>query len=63
MDTDKNLGAAIADKEDAIVECKRQLYDINTSLQLPMEEMEMLITKIQMELREVVHKYKNQKSC
>ena len=25
-DTDKNLGAAVADKTDVIVECKRQLY-------------------------------------
>ena len=27
-DTDKNLGAAIADKEDVINECKRQLFDV-----------------------------------
>ena len=27
-DTDKNLGAAISDKEDVVNECKRQLYDI-----------------------------------
>ena len=57
-DTDKNLGAAVADKEDVIVECKRQLYDINTYLKLSLEDMEMLIAKIQMELREVVNKYK-----
>ena len=29
-DTDKNLGAAISDKEDVVDECKRQLYDIAT---------------------------------
>ena len=29
-DTDKNLGAAIADKEDVVIECKRQLFDIKT---------------------------------
>ena len=62
-DTDKNLGAAVADKEDVIVECKRQLYDINTYLKLSLEEMEMLIAKIQMELCEVVNKYKKQKQC
>ena len=29
-DTDKNLGAAIAEKEDFVNECKRQLFDIKT---------------------------------
>ena len=62
-DTDKNLGAAIADKEEVISECKRQLFDINTYLKLSLEEMEMLIARIQMELREVVNKYKKQKMC
>ena len=27
-DTDKNLGAAISDKEDVVNECKRQLYHL-----------------------------------
>ena len=62
LDTDKNHGSAVADKEDVIVECKRQLFDINTYLKLSLEEMEMLIAKIQMELREVVNKYKKQKT-
>ena len=62
-DTDKNLGAAVADKEDVIIECKRQLFDINTYLKLSSEEMEMLIARIQMELREVVNKYKKHKIC
>ena len=62
-DTDKNLGAAVGDKEDVIVKCKRQLYNINTYLKLSLEEMEMSIAKFQMELREVVNKYKNKKSC
>ena len=48
-DTDKNLGAVVADKKDVIAECKRQLYDIKTYLKLSMEEMEILIAKIQME--------------
>ena len=61
-DTDKNLGAAISDKEDVIVECKRQLYDINTYLKLSLEDMEMLIAKIKMELCKVVNKYKNKKT-
>ena len=29
-DTDKNLGAISADKEDVILECRRQLYDVIT---------------------------------
>ena len=45
-DSDKNLGAVMADKEYVIEECKRQLYDINTYIKLSLEEMEMLITKI-----------------
>ena len=45
-DTDKNLEAAIADKEDVIFECKRQLFDINTRIKLSLEKMEMLISKI-----------------
>ena len=40
-----------------------RLFDINTYLKLSLEEMEMLIAKIQMKLREVVNKYKNQKVC
>ena len=62
-DNDKNLGAAVADKKDVIVECKRQLYDIKTYLKLSMEEMEILIAKIQMELQEVTNKYKKLKIC
>ena len=44
-DTDKNLGAAISDKEDVVNECKRQLYDIATYFKLSVEQMEMLIDK------------------
>ena len=59
--TDKNLEEAIADKADVIVECKRQQFDINTYRKLSLVEMEMLIAKIQMELQEVVYKFKNKK--
>ena len=55
-DSDKNLGAVMADKEDVIEECKRQLYDIKTYIKLSLEEMEMLIAKIKSELSEVVNK-------
>ena len=44
-DTDKNLGAAISDKEDVIDECKRQLYVIAMYFKLSLEQMEMLIAK------------------
>ena len=60
-DTDKNLGAAIADKEDVVNECKRQLYDIATYFKLSIEQMEMLIAKIQTNLEEVVNKHKIRK--
>ena len=39
-DTDKNLGAAIADKEDVIKEYKRQLFDVKTYLKLSVEQTE-----------------------
>ena len=39
------------------------MYDINTYLKLSMEEMEILIAKIQMELQEVTNKYKKLKIC
>ena len=55
-DSDKNLGAVMADKEDVVMECKRQLYDIFTYIQLSSEEMEMLIAKIKSELLEVVNR-------
>ena len=51
-DSDKNLGAVRADKADVITECKRQLYDVKTSL----EEMDILIAKIKAELLEVVNR-------
>ena len=60
-DSDKNLGAAVAEKEDVIKECCRQLYDINTYLKLSAAEAEMLIAKIKFELMDVVNKYVTKK--
>ena len=60
-DTDKNLQAAIADKEDVIKECKRQLFEVKTYIKLSVEQMEMLIAKIQTDLEEVIGKHKTQK--
>ena len=37
-DTDKNLGAISADKEDVILECRRQLYDIITYNKMSWDE-------------------------
>jgi len=62
-DSDKNLGAAAAEKTDVIMECKRQLHDIMTYLKLSMEEVEILIAKIQSELSEVVNKFVAKKEC
>ena len=62
-DTDTNLGAAIVDKQYVIKECKLQLFDGNTYIVLSMEEMKMLIAKIQTELLEVFNKHKIRKSC
>ena len=62
-DSDKNLGAAAAEKEDVIKEYSRQLLDIQTYLKLSAEEVEMLIAKIRTELLEVVNKYSLRNKC
>ena len=64
-DSDKNLGAVMADKDDVIIECKRHLYtyDIETCIKLSLEEMEMLIAKIKSELSEIVNKYSLNNVC
>ena len=51
-DLDKNLGAAAA-----------EFYDIKTYLTLSMQEMEILIAKIQSELYKVVNKFPVKKEC
>ena len=61
-DSDKNLGAAVAEKEDVRKECCRQLYDINTYIKLSAADAEMLIAKIKFELMDVVNKYVAKKS-
>ena len=62
-DSDKNLGAAAAEKKDGIKECSRQLCDIQTYLKLSTEEVEMLIAKIRTELLEVINKYSLKNEC
>ena len=46
-----------------IKECSRQLFDIQTYLELSMEEVEMLIAKIRTEFLEVEDKYSLKKEC
>ena len=62
-DSDKNLGAVMADKTDVVKECQRQLYDINTYIRLSLEEMEILIAKIKSHLLEIVGRYKENFFC
>ena len=62
-DSDKNLSGVMDDKEDVILECKRQLYDIKTYIKVSLEEMEMLIAKIKSELSEVVNRYSLNNFC
>ena len=59
-DTDKNMGAADADKEDVVFECVRQLSDIKTNLKLTEEELKTIISEIQNKLKRTVesHIYK-----
>ena len=59
-DTDKNMGAADADKTDVISECERQLRDIKTYLKISEEELKQFITEIQNKLKRIVksHMYK-----
>ena len=44
-DTDKNLGAISADKEDVILECRRQLYDIITYKKCHGKKLKVLLIK------------------
>ena len=46
----------MADKKDVVTECKRQLYDMSTYIELSFEEMEILVAKIKSELLEVVNR-------
>ena len=53
----------MAEKEDVVKECKRQLFDINTYWKLSAEQMEMVIEKIKTDVEGVVAKQKIQKIC
>ena len=50
-DTDTNLGAISADKNDVVLECRRQLYDVLTYNKVSWEETKNLIDKIKFDLK------------
>jgi len=62
-DTDKNLGAISADKNDVVLECRRQLYDVITYNKVSWEEAKNLIDKIKFDLRNIVKKHSEKGSC
>ena len=62
-DTDKNLGAISADKEDVVLECQRQLYDVRTYNKMSWEEAINLIAKIKFDLKNIIRKHMEKGSC
>ena len=62
-DTDKNMGAADADKSDVISECERQLGDIKTYLKISEEELKQFITEIQNKLKRIVESHVYKGNC
>ena len=52
-DTDKNMGAADADKNDVIRECIRQLGDVKTYSKCSETEIKNIISEIQTKLRNI----------
>ena len=62
-DTDINLGAISADKENIITECQRQLYDVITYNKISWEQAKNLIDKIKFDVRNIVRKHRDKGSC
>ena len=56
-DTDKNLGAISADKDDVITECRRQLYDVITYNKISWGQAKNIFDKIKFDLRNIVRKH------
>ena len=50
-DTDKNMGAADADKQDVVDECVRQLSEQKTYLKITEEKLKYIISEIQINLK------------
>ena len=62
-DTDKNMGAADADKKDVVDECGRQLSEEKTYLKLTEEELKYIISEIQTKLKNTVENHLYKGNC
>ena len=62
-DTDKNMGAADTDKEVVIIECVRQLSDVQTYLKITEETLKSIITEIQNKLKRTVESHLYKGNC
>ena len=62
-DTDKNLGAISADKDDVALECRRQLYDVIMYNKISWEEAKNLFDKIKFNLKNSVRKHMEKGLC
>ena len=62
-DTDKNMGAADADKNDVILECTRQLSDVKTYYKLSETEIKNIISEIQTKLRNLITCHLHKGDC
>ena len=56
-DTYKNIGAISADKEDVVLECRRELYDVITYNKMLQEQAKSLLDKIKFDLKNIVRKH------
>ena len=62
-DTDKNLDAISVDKEDVVLECHRQLYDVVTYNKMSWEEAKSLTDRIKFDLKNIIRKHMEKGSC
>ena len=62
-DTDTNLGAISTDKEDVILERRRQLYGVITYNKISWEEEKNLIDKIKFDLQNIIRKHIEKGLC
>ena len=62
-DTEKKLGPISADKEDVIIECVRQLSDVQTYLKISKETLTSIITEIQNKLKRLVESHLYKGNC
>jgi predicted nucleotidyltransferase len=62
-DTDKNVGPSISDKNEVVLECKKQLYNTTVYKKLCPQEVDTLISEIKNKLSMVVQKHLYKGSC